>query len=89
MQIIRVGQRWQFTMMSGHKTTKTVKRIYWKQSKMNPAKKIAMIEWSHTSNARYIPNYSVRTFLQHCKARLLTQRSLDAAPPAVVKVEGN
>lgn len=77
MQIPRVGQRWEFRLMSGHKTIKTIERIYWKQSKMNPKRKIAMIEFRHTPNARYIPNYSVRVFLQHRMARLLTSRASD------------
>lgn len=85
MPIIRVGQRWQFTMMSGHKTIKIVKKIYWKQSKTNPTKKIAMIEWSHTPKGRYVPNYSVRVFLQHCKARLLEKPMSDDRSTIVSK----
>lgn len=76
--IIRIGQLWEFRPKKS-RIKRVVARIYWKQSSSNPARKIAMIEWSHTPNSRYIPSCSLAVLFRKWEGRLLTKRAGDWA----------
>lgn len=76
--IVRTGQLWEFRPGEyKSRIRRRVARVYWKQSSSNPARKIAMIEWSHTPNSRYVPSCSLAVLFRKWDGRLLTKRAAD------------
>lgn len=78
MIIPRVGQTWSFRLRSGHRVTRKIRRIYWQESDKRPGRKVALLSWSHTPKARYLPDWGIRVlFHERSQARLLTTRAAD------------
>jgi len=84
--IIRVGQLWEFRPNKS-RIKRVVARVYWKQSVFNSARKIAMIEWSHTPNSRYVSSCSLPVLFGAWEGRLLTKRATDKSQSRAVKIK--